>query len=73
MERFQSSGCINCHGGPMFSDFAGNVLGGPDNHTLTESDAGGTARMLQNANTKKFKCHGALHARRPIRNAAADG
>ena len=28
MERFQSAGCINCHSGPMFSDFDAHVLGG---------------------------------------------
>jgi cytochrome c peroxidase len=40
MDRFQSAGCINCHSGPMFSDFAAHVLGVPDNPTLAESDAG---------------------------------
>jgi cytochrome c peroxidase len=40
MERFQSIGCINCHSGPMFSDFAAHVLGVPDNPKLPESDAG---------------------------------
>jgi cytochrome c peroxidase len=40
MERFQSIGCINCHSGPMFSDFAAHVLGVPDNRKLSESDAG---------------------------------
>jgi cytochrome c peroxidase len=40
MERFQSAGCINCHSGPMFSDFATHVLGVPDNSKLTESDSG---------------------------------
>lgn len=40
MERFQSIGCINCHSGPMFSDFAPHVLGVPDNAKLSESDSG---------------------------------
>ncbi len=40
MERFQSAGCINCHGGPMFSDFAAHVLAVPDNPRLATSDAG---------------------------------
>jgi cytochrome c peroxidase len=40
MERFQSAGCINCHGGPMFSDFAAHVLAVPDNPKLAETDSG---------------------------------
>ena len=40
MERFQSVGCINCHNGPMFSDFAAHVLGVPDSSKLPESDSG---------------------------------
>ena len=40
MERFQSIGCINCHDGPMFSDFTAHVLGVPDNPKLPESDSG---------------------------------
>jgi cytochrome c peroxidase len=40
MEEFQSIGCINCHNGPMFSDFATHVLGVPDNAKLPESDSG---------------------------------
>ena len=40
MERFQAAGCINCHSGPMFSDFAAHVLAVPDNPKLPESDAG---------------------------------
>ena len=40
MERFQSVGCINCHNGPMFSDFATHVLAVPDNPKLPESDSG---------------------------------
>ena len=40
MERFQSVGCINCHNGPMFSDFATHVLAVPDSPKLPESDSG---------------------------------
>jgi cytochrome c peroxidase len=40
MRRFQSVGCINCHSGPMFSDFKPHVLGVPDGDKRTESDAG---------------------------------
>ena len=40
MERFQSVGCINCHNGPMFSDFAAHVLAVPDNPKLPASDSG---------------------------------
>ncbi|MEO7276061.1 MAG: cytochrome c peroxidase, partial [Vicinamibacterales bacterium] len=40
MDQFQSVGCVNCHNGPMFSDFTTHVLGVPDNAKLAESDAG---------------------------------
>jgi cytochrome c peroxidase len=40
MERFQAIGCINCHSGPMFSDYATHVLGVPDNPKLPQADAG---------------------------------
>ena len=40
MERFQSIGCVNCHSGPMFSDFRVHVLAVPDNPKLPESDSG---------------------------------
>ena len=40
MDRFEATGCINCHSGPMFSDFAPHVLGVPDNARLTDSDSG---------------------------------
>jgi cytochrome c peroxidase len=40
MERFQSVGCVNCHNGPMLSDFAPHVLSVPDNRKLTDSDSG---------------------------------
>ena len=40
LERFQSIGCVNCHNGPMLSDFATHVLAVPDNAKLPESDSG---------------------------------
>jgi cytochrome c peroxidase len=40
MERFTRIGCVNCHNGPMFSDFQTHVLGVPDNPNLPASDAG---------------------------------
>jgi cytochrome c peroxidase len=40
MEQFVSVGCINCHNGPMFSDFDTHVLAVPDNPKLSESDSG---------------------------------
>lgn len=39
-ELFKSVGCINCHNGPMFSDFKPHVLGVPRNNKLTEIDRG---------------------------------
>ena len=40
MDRFQQIGCVNCHNGPMFSDFAAHVLAVPDSSKLPESDSG---------------------------------
>lgn len=40
MERFERTGCTNCHNGPMFSDYKPHVLGVPDNEKLAESDQG---------------------------------
>jgi cytochrome c peroxidase len=40
MQRFESTGCTNCHNGPMFSDYKPHVLGVPDNSKLSESDRG---------------------------------
>ncbi len=40
MNRFQSTGCANCHSGPMFSDYTPHVLAVPDNAKLAASDAG---------------------------------
>jgi cytochrome c peroxidase len=40
MDRFEAIGCVNCHNGPMLSDFAPHVLAVPDNSRLAESDSG---------------------------------
>jgi cytochrome c peroxidase len=40
MQRFARVGCINCHHGPMFSDYQVHVLGVPDNPRLPVSDTG---------------------------------
>jgi cytochrome c peroxidase len=44
MRRFERIGCINCHNGPMFSDYKLHVLGVPDNPVLPASDAGAENR-----------------------------
>ena len=40
MRRFERVGCVNCHNGPMFSDFKSHVLGVPDSPHLETSDQG---------------------------------
>jgi cytochrome c peroxidase len=40
MRQFERVGCMNCHNGPMFSDFKLHVLGIADNRKLPESDQG---------------------------------
>ena len=40
MQRFESTGCSNCHNGPMLSDYKPHVLGVPDNEKRAESDSG---------------------------------
>ncbi|MFD0796595.1 cytochrome c peroxidase [Maribacter chungangensis] len=40
MELFKTVGCINCHSGPMFSDYKLHVLGTPENSKLPIPDAG---------------------------------
>jgi cytochrome c peroxidase len=40
MRAFENVGCVECHSGPMFSDFQMHVLGVPDNNKLPESDQG---------------------------------
>lgn len=39
-ELFKSVGCINCHNGPMFSDYKPHILGVPRNNKLPEADKG---------------------------------
>ncbi|MEP3211127.1 MAG: cytochrome-c peroxidase [Maribacter sp.] len=39
-ELFKSVGCVNCHNGPMFSDYKVHVLGVPENKKLPVADAG---------------------------------
>lgn len=40
LKLFKSVGCINCHNGPMFSDYKMHVLGVPENDKLSVPDAG---------------------------------
>ena len=43
MNAFTADGCIRCHSGPMFSDYALHVLSVPDNSKLpTDAGANGT-------------------------------
>jgi cytochrome c peroxidase len=44
MRRFERIGCVNCHNGPMFSDYKLHVLGVPDNPVLPMSDSGAENR-----------------------------
>ena len=39
-ELFKKVGCVNCHNGPMFSDYKVHVLGVPQNNKLEIPDAG---------------------------------
>lgn len=39
-ELFKSVGCVNCHNGPMFSDYKPHVLGVPPNNKLPLPDTG---------------------------------
>jgi cytochrome c peroxidase len=40
MQSFQTSGCANCHNGPMFTDYQVRTLGVADHPALAESDTG---------------------------------
>lgn len=40
MQAFTDVGCINCHSGPMFSDYQLHVLSVPDNTKIGGTDAG---------------------------------
>jgi cytochrome c peroxidase len=44
MRRFERIGCVNCHNGPMFSDYKLHVLGVPDNPALPATDPGAENR-----------------------------
>jgi cytochrome c peroxidase len=44
MRRFERIGCVNCHNGPMFSDYKLHVLGVPDSPVLPMSDSGAENR-----------------------------
>jgi cytochrome c peroxidase len=39
-ELFKKVGCVNCHNGPMFSDYQMHVLGLPENKKLATPDSG---------------------------------
>jgi len=39
-ELFKKVGCVNCHNGPMFSDYKPHVMGVPQNRKLPVPDAG---------------------------------
>lgn len=39
-ELFKKVGCVNCHNGPMFSDYKVHVMGVPQNNKLEIPDAG---------------------------------
>ena len=39
-EQFKKVGCVNCHSGPMFSDYKFHVLGVPENKKLPLPDLG---------------------------------
>jgi cytochrome c peroxidase len=40
MAQFERSGCVNCHKGPMFSDYKTHVIGVPDNVRSISPDTG---------------------------------
>jgi cytochrome c peroxidase len=67
MNRFEATGCANCHNGPMFSDFKAHVLAVPDNGRLAVSDAGvdgtyafRTASLRNLAHTAPYMHNGAF-------------
>jgi cytochrome c peroxidase len=67
MNRFETTGCANCHSGPMFSDFKAHVLAVPDNNRLAVSDAGvdgtyafRTASLRNLAHTAPYMHNGAF-------------
>jgi len=73
MRRFQRVGCINCHHGPMFSDYQLHVLGVPDNPQLRVSDAGvdqtyafRTASLRNLTYTAPYMHSGVFHSLRDV-------
>ena len=40
LQLFKKVGCVNCHNGPMFSDYKMHVIGVPENPKLKEIDKG---------------------------------
>ncbi|WP_460474800.1 cytochrome-c peroxidase [Emticicia fontis] len=40
MQAFTDVGCVNCHSGPMFSDYQLHILSVPDNARIAGTDAG---------------------------------
>ena len=75
MARFQTAGCVNCHSGPMFSDYAPHVLAVPDNNKRTMSDSGvngtyafRTASLRDLAYTAPYMHSGAFATLRDVIN-----
>ena len=70
MDRFQQIGCVNCHNGPMFSDFAAHVLAVPDSSKLPESDSGVNKLRLPHAIPAQPGHHRAVHAQWCVRDTS---
>jgi cytochrome c peroxidase len=73
MQRFERAGCMNCHSGPMFSDYKLHVLGVPDNQKLPDSDQGAnqsyafrTASLRNLAYTAPYMHSGAFATLRDV-------
>ena len=72
MQRFERVGCIECHNGPMFSDYKVHVLGVPDNRELRRtSDIRAPENRLRVPDrvAAQSALHRALHAQRRVRDA----
>lgn len=55
LRRFERVGCINCHRGPMFSDFTLHVLGVPDNPRLPTTDPGAGQYAFRTASLRNLR------------------
>lgn len=74
MRRFERIGCVNCHNGPMFTDYQPHVLGVPDNAKLAQSDPGikdrpyafRTASLRNLAYTAPYMHNGAFQTLRQV-------